>query len=837
METTKPLNTRVKRRNSIKAIQERNIFHAAKSGKFMEKLPPAAPQNASEGFFSTPRLPLDPLMPGSHAAARPPRKGSKMGKYVADSDVEPKRESVNTALNNILADHISAPVPPGPFSQFGAATAPQSARGSLESNPKGFSTIGRNSGGSIVEAKLIGEAKVLSSGPDPQVQKRDSVPDDVQSGTSRDWDLCRPLQARGRTETRAKDCAENYVPVKKCVTPESGIVGSGTKHSIAVSRKAPRPVSPESGFVGAGVPLEKATQNMPTKPQALLSQTKQRPTCKLSGDFEFKPSSRSSSENSQPNTPQHQESARRGNAASGKDAIVKKGRFGRATTQGEENSRTSSIVSSRSASSTTYVNFDSFDLQIENGRAPSKILGWEDLPIDGESTGSSVRQCIEWYGWTQPTKFQAVAIPSICQACQNVQAKSYTLLQAQKSLGKTSALVLSLLASVKPIPQLQFVVVALDACSEIDAYLSSLGVLCPVQVACLDNSDDGEGNLERDVAKLSRAQILVGPPERVSAALARAQASVDFEHVQALVIDDASEIISGKWVESVCGVNQLLSCGARSQLRYVVLSNFIANEAKPALRALKSSLMSKKNMFDLSVQVGRVKKFVKHYAVPGDNWQEWLPMLLELQKLIFIPRAVIFCDDETKFSFFRKQIDGWSSAASRNRGIHVATNFNVAIMDPTEDLAKRREALNLFMSGKKDFLLTKTEPNVFQMSMPRVFWVINFGVEEKNLAWYGCRLLCLDETLRGKAQKKGPHQDGVSILFQEKTSSDEQTTGKLQKMFQVKFESLPFGDLGGIVRENIDKYALPDISPRSPLSPSLQRSSKRHRQPLPLRAR
>lgn len=814
MEISKPASSRVKRRNSIKQVQDRNIFHGAKCGR----LPPAT--SSSQPIKNTSEVPFGLSAVSRTAPMAAPRKGSKeyssMSKYMASDSNEDrnfeerneKKSAVNTALNSILTKHISAPSEEARTTT--ARRSMESARGSVSAR-EWMESAGVSVGGSIpITRGSIGEGAVLPSAPPispkeplapvspkerpaqlattrgwdtvlpsaPPISPKELAPVSpkerpAQPGTSRDWDLCRPLQERGRSEVRAKEAAKP-------------------------NAKPPRVVTPECGFLGSGIPVEKAAQNMPTKPEQLLSKKKKRPDCQLTGDFEFKPPSRSSSENSEPNTPQHKGPI----GSSSKQPILKMGR----RTNGDEDkdSRTSSIVSGRSASSTTYVNFDSFDLQIENGRAPSKILGWEDLPIAGGTTGSSVRQCIEWYGWERPTKFQGVAIPSICQACQHVEAKSYTLLQANKSLGKTSALVLSLLASVKPIRQLQFVVVALDACKEIDTYLSSLGVLCPVQVACLDDSDDSEGQIERDVAKLSHAQILVGHPERVSAALALAQVAVDLEHIQALVIDDASEIIAGKWVEAVCGANQLLSCIVRSPMRYIVLSNFIANEAKPALRALKSSLMSKKNMFDLSVQVGRVKKFVKHYDVPGDDWKQWLHMLLELQKMIFIPRAVIFCDDETKFRYFRKQIDGMHSNPQSFRTATIG--FNVAIMDPEESREKRREALSAFMSGKKDFLLTKTEPNVFQLSMPRVFWVINFSVEQQNLAWYGCRLLCLDDVLRGKV-KKGPHQDGVSILFHQTQVQvrgeprNDQTVQNLQKMFQVKFESLPFGDLGGLLKE------------------------------------
>merc|ERR1719399_2785096 len=80
-------------------------------------------------------------------------------------------------------------------------------------------------------------------------------------------------------------------------------------------------------------------------------------------------------------------------------------------------------------------------------------------------------------------------------------------------------------------------------------------------------------------------------------------------------------------------------------MRYIVLSDFLSSEAKPNLRVLKSSLMNRKNMFNLSAQVKRLNKNMKHYFVEAHP-SEWLRVLMQLRKMIHMPRAVIYCDDE-----------------------------------------------------------------------------------------------------------------------------------------------------------------------------------------------
>jgi superfamily II DNA/RNA helicase len=435
------------------------------------------------------------------------------------------------------------------------------------------------------------------------------------------------------------------------------------------------------------------------------------------------------------------------------------------------------------------VNFDKFDLQIENGRAPTKILTWDQLVAYVPDSETGVRQAVEWYGWDAPMKFQAVAIPCMVQSCRNSgDAKSYTLLQAASGLGKTTSLALSILASVRnEVTALQFMVVSLDGCDEMESYMDALSRFFSVKVAFFKGATPPD-NLEGEVEDAQGAQIIVGHPNHILAVLKASQDKLVLQSIEVVLIDDASSLIAEGLVQKVCEINQLCSLFAQHPLRYVVVSDFVQNEAKPALRALKSSLMSKKNMFDLGAQVGRIRKFVKHYVLRG-NPEGWVKSLMRLREMIYIPRAVIFCDDEAHFQDLKKKL------SSRLRG-EDGKEMTVAIMDSqSQSQEQRRLALSAFCKEQQDFLLTRSEPNIFQSSLPRVFWIIHFGIESSNLSWYGCRLLCLDSSLRQKASK-GLQHEGVSILFlpPEKKDKDKTTVPKVEKMFGIKFEGLPFGD-------------------------------------------
>merc|ERR1719453_2243137 len=124
--------------------------------------------------------------------------------------------------------------------------------------------------------------------------------------------------------------------------------------------------------------------------------------------------------------------------------------------------------------------------------------------------------------------------------------------------------------------------------------------------------------------------------------------------------------------------------------------------------------------------------------------------------MIFIPRAVIFCDDDELISMIAPLIQELPKEAAKRR---TEPELDCAVLTNTAG-AEWARTLKDFSDGKLSFLFTKTEPNIFQISMPRVFWIIHFGVPTDKLQWYGCRLCSLDESLRG-----GSHQSGVSVLF------------------------------------------------------------------------
>merc|ERR1719160_2083674 len=180
---------------------------------------------------------------------------------------------------------------------------------------------------------------------------------------------------------------------------------------------------------------------------------------------------------------------------------------------------------------------------------------------------------------------------------------------------------------------------------------------------------------------------------------------VHLDDVQVLVLEDVMGLISEELIEKVTEVNQLLASRTQRSMRYIVLSDFLSSEAKPNLRVLKSSLMNRKNMFNLSAQVKRLNKNMKHYVVEAHP-TEWLRVLVQLRKMIFIPRAVIYSDDEDVLNHYCPIFSGQKADVKAEKA--GSDHFECGVLHNTKG-TERVQVLKDFTQGKSSFLFSKTE--------------------------------------------------------------------------------------------------------------------------------
>jgi superfamily II DNA/RNA helicase len=279
-----------------------------------------------------------------------------------------------------------------------------------------------------------------------------------------------------------------------------------------------------------------------------------------------------------------------------------------------------------------------------------------------------------------------------------------------------------------------------------------------------------------DETDIGDADVIVGTTSAVLDALCVAE---NLDEAKLLVLDDAKEFVEGDYVESICKIDRILDKEAVAPVRYIVLSTFLERTAKRMLRAIKSSLMNKKNMMDIKEHVARLKKSVKHYVVEGRP-QEWVKFLQNLEKAMWFPKATVFCDGLSDATL-RGLIEELK-AGVRLHNMPFVTYLGTS--ETAEEIQEREEAVRKFTRGEARLFITTSHSSIFQLAMPSVYWVVHFDVPENNTDLYGARLLSLDQRLRsGKGS-----EHGVSVMFTEKREK----LKDIESTYAIEFVDLPF---------------------------------------------
>merc|ERR1719247_701026 len=165
---------------------------------------------------------------------------------------------------------------------------------------------------------------------------------------------------------------------------------------------------------------------------------------------------------------------------------------------------------------------------------------------------------------------------------------------------------------------------------------------------------------EEILLQARKAHVIAGDP----ASLLRmcAKPDLNMEHVRVLLIDDVQLITAdaqtlkgkekeeGSQLDDVIKICQTLELRSENRLRYVILSQFVKDDAsKKTLRLLKNSLMKKKNLLSAGLTTTTMKahKQVKHYVVQAPR-RDWVRILKSLVSSLMFPRAIIFTDDQRR---------------------------------------------------------------------------------------------------------------------------------------------------------------------------------------------
>lgn len=500
----------------------------------------------------------------------------------------------------------------------------------------------------------------------------------------------------------------------------------------------------------------------------------------------------------------------------------------------------------------------SIDIEQQDSAEPIKpglCTEFRQLCGDG-GRGEGLLQSLQMYGWTEPNKLQQHAVPMILHflgkqlegiSGNGGKGKSCIVIQGPPKQGKTSSVILAVLAALDPeLHQPQAILLAgSQVKQDIDKYLSVFTMMHGVNYQAFHEEDGNSGIDETspEVKAARTAQILIGDPRRMLTLLSSVP-SLCLDNVKVLVIDDAEELIhsspvqagnsdmrlvglpSGEKrsgskdalevsssdnptspVEDVVQICNVLECRQYSQnmsetygirsgkeqgakVRHIILSETLSDPAsKKVMRLLKSSLMKKKNLLGAENCPPPIKliKGMKHYFAAAPR-TEWVRVFAGLVQSLMFPRALIFCDEENIRMYYDEMVKS---------GIAVSANLPPKAGESASEM--RRKAVQDFTSNKSQFLLTHSEPAVCQVMLPKVSCVFHFGMPSHMPSLYGVRLMPLDAKLV---------KESASILLIDDTPKKGAKPGNpsvvtnLQKLFGVSFMDMPWEFLPAMTSTN-----------------------------------
>jgi len=436
------------------------------------------------------------------------------------------------------------------------------------------------------------------------------------------------------------------------------------------------------------------------------------------------------------------------------------------------------------SSRSMHIGFDgcSIDLESEHRDHPGswQIKDFSEIFKDN-AAGENITFCVNAYEMTKPTKLQAHSIAAIVRSIKrNKGGKSCIMVQGPSGTGKTSAVVLAVLAILdQACKHLQAIVLSGSTMRDFDKYFTVFTAL---------QADDSYHTLKSCFSDMTPihwdpgTQILSGRPKMILHLLG--QEKIVLDYVRVLIIDDAHDLAAftekptNTPLDDVIQICNILEAQGipSSKMTYVILSQGgDGHYSRKVTRLLKSSVLKKKNLLSVQDMPTKLRMHVKHYYVQAPR-QEWTKIMAGLVRSLMFPRVIVFCDD-------RK--NGIEYFPNKMRTLNLDVSVNVGSGDTSDEI--RRTALQDFSAAKTQFLFTTSEPSTCQIVLPKVSCVFHLDVPGDLLSVYGVRLLPLDSQNRS---------DAVSVVFVENNGGPVNIPNTkiidLEKLFGIKFMDMPF---------------------------------------------
>ncbi|CAB3363183.1 Hypothetical predicted protein [Cloeon dipterum] len=215
----------------------------------------------------------------------------------------------------------------------------------------------------------------------------------------------------------------------------------------------------------------------------------------------------------------------------------------------------------------------------------SKTLQFHDMELD-----ERLLKAIAKLGWTEPSAIQEEAIPRMLEG-QDV------LIKARTGSGKTGAFAVPVIQKILNAKQSGATEQAIRAlilapfrelCKQINANIAQLTCKCSKDVKSLDISQLESGDTQRPLISIEQPDIIVATPAK--ALLHLKNKSMNLDHMEILVIDEADHIYSAGYDEDMKAVLKFLPKVHQSALASATLSDDV-NELKKLVALRRPAIL------------------------------------------------------------------------------------------------------------------------------------------------------------------------------------------------------------------------------------------------------
>ena len=349
------------------------------------------------------------------------------------------------------------------------------------------------------------------------------------------------------------------------------------------------------------------------------------------------------------------------------------------------------------------------------------------------------------YGFEKPSAIQKRAILPAIEGHD-------VIAQAQSGTGKTGTFCISVLQNIDTsIKQTQAIILAptRELAIQIHKVIVALGDYMGAKCcACI-----GGRNVREDIRNLeSGMHVVVGTPGRVKDMLSKGH--IKSQYVRMFVLDEADEMLSRGFQESVCDCVQNLN----KETQMFILSATMPDDVLEVTNRFMNNpvkILVKKEELTLE----GIRQFYVNVGLEEYKFET----ITDLYESLTIAQAVIFCNSRNKVTFLTDNL--------REK------DFVVSSVHGEMDQTTRDQIMNEFRSGSSRVLIT-TDLLCRGIDVQQVSLVINYDLP-MNKENYIHRI--------GRGGRFG--RKGVAINFV--TDKDVEDMQELEKFYNTRIEEMP----------------------------------------------